>query len=52
MWREQKKRRWNAAVLVSVQIRERDAEKYGGERKGRKGYAKVAKGIPNLFEKG
>ena len=44
LWREQEKRRWNAAVLVSMQMRGRDAEEYGGERKRRKSYAEVAKG--------
>ena len=43
LWREQEKRRWNAAVLVSMQMRGRDAEEYGSERKGRKSYAEVAK---------
>ena len=44
LWREQEKRRWNAAVLVSMQMRGRDAEEYGGERKRRNSYAEVAKG--------
>ena len=44
LWCEQKKRHWDTAAVVSMQMREQDAEKYGGERKRRKGYAEVAKG--------